>query len=117
MLKRVAVKIRSGGGPLIKDHENRLKRWSIGQDWDWNFRFCGLGETSEKGSTRKDTGNRVTRYGFVFLGEFDGLRCFTKRIWVRELRFSGFWDFVRRSTWGWEEGGPTWCFFCVFGGI
>jgi hypothetical protein len=64
-----------------------------------------LGETSEKGSTRKDTGNWVTRYGFLFLEEFDGLRCFTKRIWLGELRFSGFWDFVRRSTWGLERRG------------
>jgi hypothetical protein len=48
----------------------------MAEDWvNWmrlelNFGFCGLGETSEKGSTRKDTGNRVARCAFLFLGEY-----------------------------------------------
>jgi hypothetical protein len=46
------------------------KKWGI--EWElkrievWNF----LGSTSEKGSTRKDTGNRVTSWSFLLLGEF-----------------------------------------------
>jgi hypothetical protein len=33
-----------------------------------------LGETLEKGSSREHTGNRVTRWEIMFLGEFGFLR-------------------------------------------
>jgi hypothetical protein len=66
--KRMTRKIRSERSPLIKDYEIRLKlrsvKWELETFEVWNF----LGSNSEKGCTRKDTGNRVARWGFLFWG-------------------------------------------------
>jgi hypothetical protein len=69
-----------------------------------------LGETSEKGCTRKTTGNRVTSWKELFLGESMVLRCFTKR--------NGMGGFGQESTWRRKEGGGAlMCFkeFIVLG--
>jgi hypothetical protein len=76
-------------------------------------RFLGiwlLGESSEKGYTRKLTGNRVARCKEMVWGNLGALRCFTKRIGLGELEFGVFGRVVRGITWGWEEGGHLWCF-------
>jgi hypothetical protein len=68
--KRVTEKIRSVRRPLIKDDENWLNSWSIGRNWT---EISGLGFLrggSEKGRSRKHTENRVTRWGFMFRGNF-----------------------------------------------
>jgi hypothetical protein len=74
MLKRVTDKIRSGRRPLIMGLRNGLKLWSFGRNlkqfWEFNF----WGGTSEKGSTRNRTENRVTRYIKMFGGISGGLR-------------------------------------------
>jgi hypothetical protein len=66
--------------------------WEIG---DW-MRFEKIlifgiwGRSSEKGYTRKTTGNRVTRWKELFLGESRVLRCFTKRNGMEGFGFGGF---------------------------
>jgi hypothetical protein len=67
-------KIRSAGSPLIKDHENWLKIRGLDKSWNVLRNFGFLGERSEKGSTRKYTENRVTRWAKMFLGEYWILR-------------------------------------------
>jgi hypothetical protein len=52
---------------------------SFGGNWIGIWVFENLGERSKKGSTRKHTGNRVTRRTFLLLGEYWLSRCFTKR--------------------------------------
>jgi hypothetical protein len=56
--------------------------------------------SSEKGNTRKRTGNRVTSWSLLFWGNLGNLRCFTKRIYLEEFEISDFWGFGRESTWG-----------------
>jgi hypothetical protein len=51
--------------PIIGSVERGLKRFEV-----WNF----LGESSEKGSTRKHTEKRVTRWRTMFWGNFEILR-------------------------------------------
>jgi hypothetical protein len=68
--KRMTKKIRSAGRPLIKDGEKGLRNGGFGWVLDWFLGFGFLGESSEKGSTRISTGNRVTSCTFVYLGEF-----------------------------------------------
>jgi hypothetical protein len=67
-------KIRSGRGPLIKDDEKGLRNGGFGWVLDGFLVFGFLEESSEKGSTRISTGNRVTSCTFVYLGEFEDLR-------------------------------------------
>jgi hypothetical protein len=54
---------------------------------------------SEKGSTRKYTGNWVTRWINLFWGNLENLRCFAKRILLGEFKLTIFGDFTRWSTW------------------
>jgi hypothetical protein len=68
--KRVTNKIRSVRRPLIKDDENWLNSGSIGRNWTEISGLGFLGGGSEKGRSRKHTGNRVTRWGFMFRGNF-----------------------------------------------
>jgi hypothetical protein len=49
--------------------------------WVWEF----LEEFLEKGSTRKLTGNRVTRWRKMFGGILGVSRCFAKRIEMEEF--------------------------------
>jgi hypothetical protein len=63
-----------------------------------NFGIGFLRVGSEKGNTRKHTGNWVTRWRIGFLGEFKNLRCFTKRIIWGEFGFGLFGGFTRSST-------------------
>jgi hypothetical protein len=49
------------GSPLIKDGENWLRNGSTGARLEYFGGLDFLEVTSEKGSTRKDTGNWVTR--------------------------------------------------------
>jgi hypothetical protein len=73
-------------------------------------------ENSEKGCSRKHTGNWVTRWIFCFRGNLEVLRCFTKRILLGEFEIGTFWGFERGSTWGSGGGGALVCFFCAFEG-
>jgi hypothetical protein len=57
-----------------------------------------LGESSEKGSTRKYTGNWVTRWKELFWGNFKVLRCFAKRIFLEEFKLALFGGFGGGST-------------------
>jgi hypothetical protein len=74
------------------------KNWGFGWVLNWILEFGLLGESSEKGSTRKSTGNRVTRWEIMFLGESWGLRCFTKRNGFGIWGTTDFWGFGRGST-------------------
>jgi hypothetical protein len=68
---------------------DRLKLWLIE---GWLGRFLGIGNFgswSEKGSSREDTENRVTSWTFMFWGNLENLRCFTKRIFLGEFE-NGF---------------------------
>jgi hypothetical protein len=94
----VAAKIRSGHGPLIKDCEKGLKNGGLNGVRKFFEDFGNLGESSEKGYTRKSTKNRVARCRKLFGGIFGDLRCFTKRIYLGEFGLGGFWVFVRGST-------------------
>jgi hypothetical protein len=53
---------------------------------------------SEKGSTRKHTENRVTRWMKLFWGNLGDSRCFTKKNIMGELIFDDFLAFEREST-------------------
>jgi hypothetical protein len=79
-----------------------------------NLGFGFLRVGSEKGNTRKHTGNRVTRWTIGFLGEFKNSRCFTKRIiWGNlDLDFLGVLLVVPREAV--EEGGRLLCFWGNF---
>jgi hypothetical protein len=68
--KRMTNKIRSVCRPLIKDRENGLRNGGFGWVLDRFLVFGFLEESSEKGSRRISTGNRVTSCTFVYLGEF-----------------------------------------------
>jgi hypothetical protein len=57
-----------------------------------------FGECSKKGSTRKHTKNRVTSWTIMFWGNLSILRCFTKRMFLGELKFNDFWGLGRGST-------------------
>jgi hypothetical protein len=72
--KRVTNKIRSACGPLIGDCEEWLNWGPTGRKLKHfeNLRFGGT--NSEKGYTRKHTGNRVTRWSFMFWGNLEILR-------------------------------------------
>jgi hypothetical protein len=70
----VTSKIRSACGPLIKDHENGLVFGSIEGNLNQFWGFGILGGSSEKGSTRKSTGNRVTRWIIMFWGNLENSR-------------------------------------------
>jgi hypothetical protein len=114
-IKRVAVENKTGRSPLSWDDENGLKRWSIERDlkefWVWIF----LGESLEKGSTRKHTKNRVARWRFLFWGNFGNPRWFTKRIVWGEFGFSVFCGSGRVSTWVHWGGGSLYVLLCVLG--
>jgi hypothetical protein len=60
--KRVTNKIRSASGPLIKDHEKGLRLGGIEPELGTFLGLAFLEEISEKGSTRKHTEKRVTRW-------------------------------------------------------
>jgi hypothetical protein len=60
-----------------------------------------LGETSEKGSRRKTTGNRVASWKELFLGESMVSRCFAKEMGWGGLGFWRLWAGVYVE----EEGG------------
>jgi hypothetical protein len=113
ILKRVTYKIRSARSPLI------MGRWEWANNWgNWgnleSFLRIGLfGGWSEKGSSRECTENWVTRWTFLFWGNFGVLRWFTKRIYLGEFEIDRFWGFVRWSTWMHWGGGTN----SVFGGI
>jgi hypothetical protein len=108
----------------------RISLWSL-NNWDcekWgNFRILfGIGKIfgleffkggSEKGSSRKHTGNRVTRWRNLFWGKLEILRWIAKRIWSGEFNFGIFWGFRLLSTWVVWGGGTVVLLFCVFGGI
>jgi hypothetical protein len=64
----VTNKIRSVYGPLIKDGENGLVFGAIEGNLNQFWGFVFLEGSSEKGSTRKSTGNRVTRWRIMFWG-------------------------------------------------
>jgi hypothetical protein len=53
---------------------------------------------SEKGSTRKHTGIRVTSWRNLFWGNLRDLRCFTKRFILGEFEIGFFEGFDRGST-------------------
>jgi hypothetical protein len=57
-----------------------------------------LGESSEKGSTRKYTGKRVARWRKLFWGNLRVLRCFAKRIFLEEFKLALFGGFGGGST-------------------
>jgi hypothetical protein len=64
--KRVTSKIRSVYGPLIMGRRERAEIGSTGGDLEKVLGNWIFGGWSEKGSTRKHTGNRVTRWIFMF---------------------------------------------------
>jgi hypothetical protein len=59
--KRMTNKIRSVGGPLIKDYEKGLGIGGLREDWKVFGIFGFWGNGSKKGYTRKTIGNRVAR--------------------------------------------------------
>jgi hypothetical protein len=105
--KRMTGKIRSVRSPLIRDGEKRLNYRSFGRSWIGIFEFGVFESWSEKGNRRKHTGNWVTRWEKMFLGEFRDLRWIAKRIWLEEFGFRLFWSFDRGSTWGLRGGGTN----------
>jgi hypothetical protein len=109
-LKRLTNKIRSGCGPLIRDYENGLGNWAIGWIWIGNWWFEFWGNWSKKGSTRKTTENRVTRWRFLYLGESWVLCWITKELGFGILVCLGIGRVLR----GWcEEGGQTVFLQCI----
>jgi hypothetical protein len=50
-------------------------------------------------------------------GNLRVLRCFTKRIYLEELRFGGFWGFWAVGLRGVGGGGALMCFLCVLGDL
>jgi hypothetical protein len=69
--------------------------------WPELVRFLVVGILrggSEKGSTRKHTGKRVTRWTFLFWRNFKVLRCFAKRIFLGEFKLALFGGFGGGST-------------------
>jgi hypothetical protein len=102
------------------DRENKISAESLNK-WDgemgWELRdldkgwkdfwgFAVLGESSEKGSTRKYTGKRVTRCGFMFWGNSAVLRWIAKRMILGEVGFGIFFGLAVVPREGTEEGGP-----------
>jgi hypothetical protein len=78
----------------------------------WFLEF--LGESLEKGNTRKHTRKRVTRWKKMFGGILGGLRCFAKRNLMGESEFGVFWGFPRGSTWAcWGGGTISVSFVCL----
>jgi hypothetical protein len=61
--------------------------------------FGFLEENSEKGRSRKSTGNRVARWITMFWGNLEILCCFAKRIVLGEFEMRIFWCFGRGLTW------------------
>jgi hypothetical protein len=72
--KRLTNKIRSGCGPLIGDGEKRLRMGSTEGELERFLVEDFEGANSEKGCSRKTTGNRVTRWSSLFWGNFTILR-------------------------------------------
>jgi hypothetical protein len=84
--------------------------WGIGWGLDWICDLGFWGNWSEKGSTRKCTGNWVASWTFVYLGEFR-ICAELRRNWIGGIGFG--WELVRLvevATGGVEEGGTTLCF-------
>jgi hypothetical protein len=115
-IKRVTYKIRSARSPLIMGLRKEAELGGFGRNLKRFLDFWFWGVTSEKGSTRKDTGKRVTRWGFVFWRNLVDSRWFTKRILLGEFLFGIFWDlggFPRGAT----EEGDQWCALLEFIGV
>jgi hypothetical protein len=85
--------------------------WVFGWDWIGIWELGFWGNTSEKGYTRKTTGNRVASWGLMFLGEFKGFALFHEENGFGEV---GFWSFLgglfEVPRGGCEEGGSL----CAF---
>jgi hypothetical protein len=76
----VTYKIRSAGGPLINGTVRLGKFEAKWPGLDWVFVIWVFGPSSEKGNTRKDTGNWVASWRKMFWRNLWDLRCFAKRI-------------------------------------
>jgi hypothetical protein len=92
--------------------------WAKIQGIEWRLeKFLGnwdLGPSSEKGSSRKHTENRVTRWRKLFWGNSAFSRWFTKRFVSGEFELGLFWGCGWESTWSHWGGGDH---LVLFGGI
>jgi hypothetical protein len=115
--KRVTDKIRSLRSPLIMGRRERAKNWV---KWRNLKRILGnwiFGGISEKGSTRKRTENRVTRWSLMFWGNSAVLRWIAKRFNLGEFKVGLFLCLGRGSTWAYWGGGAVCVSMYAFGGI
>jgi hypothetical protein len=117
ILKRVRNKIRSARSPLIIGTVRNWGTMGFLAGLELNLRSDFLGAGSEKGSTRKSTGNWVASWRNCFRGNLGLSRWFTKRFCLGEFKFRFFWAFGREATWSYWGGGPIDVTFVQFGWI